>query len=235
MRRSGIGLLVAGTSLGVLGAACSADDQGPGQSPLVIEKPATKSGDEQTGPVGVALGNPLRVMITRDGEPVEGVDVDFSAGQGGSLGDEAESGEDGIASAVWTLGPDVGTQSATAGIDGADGSPLTYTASAIPGTGPPPGPTVQVLGPAGNNRFDPAIVNITVGQTVTWEWPAGSTNHNVTPDNRFIPARSGDLASGPTTYSYTFNQVGTYRYYCLAHGGLGGVGMSGQVVVDDQR
>jgi len=231
MCRSGIGLLLVGMSLAALGAACSADDQGPGQSPLVIEKPATKSGDQQTGPVGIALGNPLRVLITRDGEPVEDVDVDFSAGQGGSIAEEQESDEAGIASAVWTLGPEIGTHSATAAIDGAEGSPLTYTATATTGTGPPPGPTVQVLGPP-DNRFDPAIINITVGETVTWVWPAGSSGHNVRPDDGLQPARSGVLANGPKTYAYTFDDVGTFRYFCEAHGGLGGAGMSGQVVVN---
>ena len=66
MRRRGVGLLVLG-SMAWLGVACS-DDQGPSEPPLVVEKPATKSGDNQTGPVGTALGNPLRILITRDGE-----------------------------------------------------------------------------------------------------------------------------------------------------------------------
>jgi plastocyanin len=230
MRRSGIGLLLIGTSLVWLGAGCGDEDQGPGQSPLVIEKPATKSGDQQTSPVGTALGNPLRVLITRDGEPVEDVDVDFSAGQGGSITEEQDSDEEGFATAVWTLGPDIGTHSATAAVDGADGSPLTYTATATTGTGPPPGPTVQV-GPNGGNTFEPAIINVTVGGTVTWVWPAGSSGHNVRPDDGIHPARSGALANGPKTYSYTFDDVGTFLYFCEAHGGLGGVGMSGRVVV----
>jgi plastocyanin len=231
MCRSGIGLLLVGMSLAALGAACSTEDQGPGQSPLVIEKPAVKSGDQQTAPVGIALGNPLRVMITRDGEPVEDVDVDFSAGQGGSITEEQESDELGIASAVWTLGPEIGTHSATAAVDGAEGSPLTYTATATTGTGPPPGPTVQVLGPPGTNRFEPAIVNITVGQTVTWVWPAESQGHNVWPDDNIHPTRSGTPANGPKTLSYTFDDVGTFLYFCQVHGGIGGVGMSGRVVV----
>lgn len=231
MGRSGTGLLLVGTSLAWLGAACGADDQGPGQSPLVLEKPATKSGDQQFGPVGTALGNPLRVLITRDGEPVEGVNVDFSAGQGGSMGEEQESDELGIASAVWTLGPEVGNHAATAAVDGAEGSPLTYTATATDGTGPPPGPTVQVLGPDGGNRFEPAIINVTVGQTVTWIWPAGAMDHNINPDDRITPARSGNPIDGPASYAFTFNQVGTFRYYCSVHGGLAGVGMSGRVVV----
>jgi plastocyanin len=196
-----------------------------------MEKPATKSGDEQTGPVGTALGNPLRVLVTRDGEPVEGVDVDFTAGQGGSMGQEEQSDADGFASVVWTLGPDIGTHAATAAVQGADGSPLTYTATATDGTEPPPGPTIQVLGPNGGNRFEPAILTVTVGQTVTWVWPAGSLQHNVNPDDRSTPSRSGNLADGPTSHSFTFNEVGAFRYFCLNHGALGGEGMSGRVIV----
>jgi len=227
MRRRGVPTLIMGT-LVWLGAACSDDDQGPGQSPLVIEKPATKSGDQQTGPVGTALGNPLRVLITRDGEPVEGEDVEWSVGQGGTLSDEQESGEDGIASVVWTLGPDVGEHAATATITGADGSPLTYTATATTGGGPPPGPTVQVR----NDFFDPAVIEITIGQTVTWVWEDESIGlHNVLPDDRDTPNRSGEPDSGPLTFSHTFNEVGAFRYYCQIHGAPAGVGMAGRVIV----
>lgn len=227
MRRRGVVSLMVGTVVG-LGAACSSDDQGPGQSPLVIEKPATKSGDQQTGPVGVALGNPLRVLITRDGEPVEDVNVEWVAGQGGSLSDEQESGEDGIASVVWTLGPDIGEQAVTASVQGATGSPLTFTATATTGGGPPVGPTVQVK----NNFFDPAVITITVGQTVTWVWEDESIGlHNVLPDDRSTPGRSGEPESGPLTFSHTFTEVGAFRYYCQVHGNLGGVGMSGRVIV----
>jgi plastocyanin len=225
MRKSGTAWLMAGTTLAAFGAACG-DDQGPGEPPLVIEKPATSSGDGQTGPVGVALGSPLRVLITRDGEPVQGVDIEWGAGEGGSLTGEEESDETGIASAVWILGPQAGSHSASATLDGAEGSPLTYTATGTEAAG-----TIQVLGPEGGNRFEPATLNVTAGQTVTWVWPGGAMGHNVNPDDGDIPDRSGNLADGPTTYSYTFNEIGTFRYYCEAHGALGGFGMSGQVVV----
>ena len=231
MRRRGVPTLILAT-LVWLGTACG-DDQGPGQSPLVLEKPATKSGDQQTGPIGTALGNPLRVLITRDGEPVEGVDVDWSAGQGGSLGDEQQSGEDGIASVVWTLGPNLGDQAATAAVDGADGSPLTYTATATTGGGPPEGPTVQVLGPDGGNRFEPNLVTISVGQTVTWVWPEGALSHNVAPDNGNTPSASGPVTSGPETHSFTFTTAGSYRYFCMTHGAPNGVGMAGRVIVQE--
>ena len=232
MRRTGIGMLAVGMSFAVLGGACGGDDQGPGLSPLVIEKPATKSGDLQTGPVGTALGNPLRVLVTRDGEPVEDVNVDWSAGQGGTLSLEQDSDEEGIASVVWTLGPDIGTHAATATVTGAEGSPLTYTATATLYNEPPLAQTIQVLGGAGEgNRFEPAVINVTVGQTVVWSWPAGSIGHNVVADDKIHPPRSGQLANGPNTFSFRFDDVGTFRYYCENHGGANGVGMSGQVVV----
>jgi plastocyanin len=225
MRRRGIGVLAIVSLVG-LGIACSEDDQGPGQSPLDIEKPTTKSGDGQNAPVGTALGNPLRVLITRDGEPVEGVDVDWSAGQGGSVSDEQSSDELGIATAVWTLGPQEGNQVAMAEVAGAGNSPLAYTAVAEPDEAPA-GVTVQVLP---NNTFSPATVTIPPGQSVTWEWAEGSGLHNVVADNA-EPASSGPLAEGPKTYTFTFTTPGTYRYYCVAHGARGGIGMSGTVMV----
>ena len=126
MRRRGVGLLFLGSSVW-LGAACGGDDQGPSEPSLVVEKPATKSGDGQTGPVSTALGNPLRILITREGEPVEGVGVSWSAAQGGSISDAQESDELGIATAVWTLGPEEGNQVATATVEGATNSPLSYS------------------------------------------------------------------------------------------------------------
>jgi plastocyanin len=207
-------------------AACGDDDGGPSDT-LDIEKPTLQSGDQQTGPAGEALGDPLRVLITRDGEPVEGVDVGWSVGQGGSLGDEQVSDEEGIASVVWTLGPDVGEQEATATVEGADGSPLAYTAIATPGSGQT-GPTIQVL----NIEFDPAVVTVNVGETVTWVWASGSIGpHNVQPDDGVTPGRSGNVEFGPKTYSFTFNQIGDFRYYCQSHGGPNGVNMSGRVIV----
>lgn len=217
VRAFGIGALV------WLAGACG-DDEGPSDT-FDIEKPTLESGDQQTGPTGEALADPLRVLITRDGEPVADVDVDWSVGGGGSLSDEQVSDEEGIASVVWTLGSEVGEQEATASLDGADGSPLTYTAIATPGTGPS-GPTVQVQ----NSVFSPAVITIEVGETVTWVWGSG-LQHNVQPDDGVTPGRSGNIEAGPKTYSFTFNQIGDFRYYCQAHGGPNGVGMSGRVIV----
>lgn len=223
MRRRTVGVFVVGALLSI-GAACG-DDEGPGDT-LDIEKPTLQSGDEQIGPAGEALGNPLRVLITQDGAPVEGVDVEWSLGLGGSLSDEQVSDEEGIASVVWTLGPDVGEQEATATLEGADGSPLIYTALATPGG--PSASTIEVR----NNEFEPSVLTVSVGETVTWVWATGSIGpHNVQPDDGVTPGRSGNVEFGPKVYSFTFNQIGDFRYHCQSHGGLNGVGMSGRVIV----
>jgi hypothetical protein len=176
MRARTIGVFVIG-AVAWLGGACGDDDQGPDET-LDIEKPTLQSGDEQTGPTGQALSSPLRVLITRTGEPVAGVDVEWSVGQGGSLSDEQPSDEEGLASVVWTLGPDVGEQEATASVEGADGSPLTYTALATPGG--PSARTIQVR----NNEFAPSLITVNVGETVTWVWASAPTTSSPTMASR---------------------------------------------------
>jgi plastocyanin len=34
------------------------------------------------------------------------------------------------------------------------------------------------------------------------------------------------------SYSFTFNETGTFAYYCKFHGDAGGVGMVGQIKVE---
>jgi plastocyanin len=88
-----------------------------------------------------------------------------------------------------------------------------------------------VLGPGGGNRFEPATVTIQAGQTVAWVWPSTSLDHNVVPDDT-EPTSSGPLADGPTQYRFTFTTAGTYDFFCVNHGGPGGAGMSGTVIVE---
>lgn len=205
---------------------CNSDDSGPSEPPVTIAK-SSKSGDGQTGVVGVTLDNPLEVVITRDGEPVQSVTVEWTAGNDGTMTPESsESDEDGIARAAWILGPEPGPQTASARVTDAIGSPVSFTAEAEEPT-PPSGRTVQVL----NNEFSPKDVTIVVGQAVTWNWGEGTVAHNVSPDDGAFPLRSGEPVPGPNTYSFVFNIPGVYRYFCDAHGQKGGIGMSGTVTV----
>jgi plastocyanin len=229
------GSLISTAVVIAVAAGCGDDGSGPPppEDPLVIQKTTSGSGDGQTGAVGEALASGLRVVITRASEPQSGIVVTWATGDGGSLSPPTSSTDaDGIATSAWTLGPDPGTQTATATAADADGSPVSFTATAEDDTPPPPPPdaTIQVLGPGGGNRFAPTDVTIQAGQTVEWVWPAGAQNHNVVPDGT-DPTSSGSPTDGPTTYRFTFTTPGTYDFHCAVHGGAGGIGMSGTVIV----
>jgi halocyanin-like protein len=74
--------------------------------------------------------------------------------------------------------------------------------------------------------YDPAVVRVDPGTTVTWEWSGEGGGHSVThAAGRFD---SGVQATG--TFSHTFRNEGVYRYYCKPHVSLG---MKGVVVVGD--
>jgi plastocyanin len=220
---------VLGVMAALLAAACgSGDDTGP-DSRAVVAKTTTKSGDLQSGAVGQALPNDLRVVVTRDGEPASGVAVTWSTGSGSLDPSSAETDDEGVSASTWTLGDTPGAVTATASVANATGSPVAFTATATDDGGPG-GIIVQVLS-EGGTRFEPKDLVVAVGTTVTWVWGTASVEHNIVPDNGVTPASSGGLASTPHEYEYTFNTVGTFQYHCQKHGNVGGVGMSGSVRV----
>lgn len=83
--------------------------------------------------------------------------------------------------------------------------------------------TVELSG----HEFTPSVLNIQVGDSVTWTNVEGF-HDTVADDGSFS---SGPPASNPWTFSRTFNSAGSFRYYCTIHGAPGGVGMSGIVNV----
>ena len=65
--------------------------------------------------------------------------------------------------------------------------------------------------------FDPAAIRVDAGTEVTWEW-AGGDSHTVTHDDGEFDS---DFISGDgETWSYTFDDPGTYLYYCAPHQAL---------------
>lgn len=101
----------------------------------------------------------------------------------------------------------------------------------------PPANTIQVV----NNEFTPSTLTVPVGSTVTFEWPSGSVNHNVVPwasNTDGIPASPDQptLLDGPTSFQATFNDAGTFRYFCSVHGSVGETGeltgMAGSITVE---
>lgn len=86
-----------------------------------------------------------------------------------------------------------------------------------------------------DSDFVPSDVTVDAGGTVTWT-QSGSLPHSVTADDGSFdshPDCSGgtDCMGAGDTFAHTFDEAGEYAYYCRIHGGPGGVGMSGVVVV----
>ena len=83
-----------------------------------------------------------------------------------------------------------------------------------------------------DNTFDPATVEIDPGDTVTFSNAGGF--HNVRWDDGAVEEQPADPSPAPWSFERTFDAPGVHRYYCELHGGEGGAGMSGQVLVRDE-
>ena len=92
---------------------------------------------------------------------------------------------------------------------------------------PPSDPDQRVAVGDGFN-FDPESFEISVGDTVLWEW-VGS-GHNVAYDEGNVPAETdweGDddsLYNEGHFHAHTFEAAGEYEYYCQPHRSSGMVG-----------
>jgi len=73
-----------------------------------------------------------------------------------------------------------------------------------------------------NFAFNPSSLTVKAGTTVTWT-NKDSTNHPVASDTGVF--NSGTLNNGES-YSFTFNQTGTYPYHCTTH-----TSMKGTIIV----
>jgi hypothetical protein len=134
-----------------------------GSADVTVAQVATQlarvSGDNQTGLVSQALGQPLVVQANdANANPVAGVSVAFTGS--GSFGTAAvTTTASGRAQTTWTLGQSAGTQTATASATasggGAVGSPVTFTATAVT-----QGTPTNVAAYVGNNR--PGLVGYSV-------------------------------------------------------------------------
>jgi plastocyanin len=82
------------------------------------------------------------------------------------------------------------------------------------------------------NHFEPHIVHIAVGETVTWVNKSGrhgiAAYHPRNDRQLRIPNAASSWTSGPLTagesFSRTFSVEGVYDYYCPPHEGMGMIG-----------
>jgi plastocyanin len=84
-----------------------------------------------------------------------------------------------------------------------------------------------------NDFFNPEVITINAGGTVTWTWVG--QNHNVTSVLSPTFASNSPTRDAPFTHGpLTFTTPGTYHYICTVHGAVVGgetTGMRGRVVV----
>ena len=76
-----------------------------------------------------------------------------------------------------------------------------------------------------NFAFDQATVTIDVGTTVRWR-NTTNTGHTVTPDGHSAWEEWQTGAQGET-FEVTFEEAGTYPYFCVPHQGI----MTGTIIV----
>lgn len=74
------------------------------------------------------------------------------------------------------------------------------------------------VGPGGNFAYDPALISIDPGTTITWVWE--SSGHTVTSVSDNFEIDSGRESSGYET-SYTLEEPRNYRYECKPHSSAG--------------
>ena len=89
-------------------AGCGSDATAPAASPAI----STVNGADQSGFAGDALPTPLAVRVTSGGTPMAGDTVHWQvvSGRGSLSAPFSITDDDGNASVVWTLGPDLGAQ-----------------------------------------------------------------------------------------------------------------------------
>jgi halocyanin-like protein len=76
--------------------------------------------------------------------------------------------------------------------------------------------------------FGPAVVRVSPGTTVVWEWTGEGTPHNVVAEDGAFESEL--ISEAGATFTHAFESAGVSRYVCSPHRSMG---MKGVVVVGD--
>ncbi|MEX2531195.1 MAG: invasin domain 3-containing protein [Gemmatimonadota bacterium] len=177
---------------------------------------AVHSGNNQTGTVGTALGQPLEARVTDSfGNPVAGVSVSWTTSNGSASPTPSTTNAQGIAATSWTLGSTPGSQSLTAS---AAGQSVQFSATAEAGA------AAAIAVHSGNNqtgtvgtalptalqaRVTDSFGNPVAGVSVSWTPADGSVSATPTTTNaQGVAATSWTLGPDAGTQTLTAAAAG---------------------------
>lgn len=86
-------------------------------------------------------------------------------------------------------------------------------ACSSPAPAEPAAPPVPNQVTVADRSYSPSELTVNVGDTVTWVFDDGGMAHDVVADDKYF--RSPLMTSG--SYTYTFDEPGTYNYHCTPH------------------
>ena len=152
--RNGGGYTLSAAATGLTGAVSSAFDVTVGAANAI----ALVSGTAQTDTVGKTLALPYVVRVTdAGGNGVSGVTVAWAVAGGGTITPTSLTNATGHAQATRVLGTTAGPQTATASVAGLAGSPVSFTATAVPGAASQLGFAVQPTTTAAGAAITPTV------------------------------------------------------------------------------
>ena len=106
------------------------------------------------------------------------------------------------------------------GANKSSSSSSTSPSKHVKATHTPPSPKASNLVTITSAGFQPAILQVKVGDTVTWS-NNDSATHTVTSDTAGL-FDSGPIAQG-ATFKFTFSQAGTFMYHSTSDTGWAGM------------
>lgn len=185
------------------------------------------AGNGQTTTASTAFATPLSVKVAdQHGNGIVGVTVTWTVQSGTvtlSGGATSVTAASGVASKSVTASATIGAALVRATNPSVAGDlDFTLMTTAVP--------VAVSLGSTffqsdRNGTSDPAVDTTTVGRPVVWSNTSGT--HTVASTGSPSFTSSGNLSGNGSSYTITFNTVGTYQYECGIHGDQ----MTGRIVV----
>lgn len=180
------------------------------------------SGNGQTGQVASPLPIPLRIRVQTSAPSDAGVTVNWTPSEGQVSPASSVTDAQGYAETTWTLGTVAkDTEAVVARISGAEGSPLRFTARALPG------PAVEIL----TLGADSQVAYTAPAYTTTFNDPLVALRDGWGNDLP-RPLVTWSVIEGPVHIASTYYDVPDYGYSSAAAAQVVADGIPGTAVVE---